>query len=338
MNVKDLEYLREMANKSGTEDFSDEQLKRVREALSTNVNADDTTEALDLTAKMIYEQSQSNDKFGRKRKVDVEKLDGLAKEIMDKGLFLGAENAIDYAKDVRFAVAKIQAEKGTIAKDDVNLMDSNYNHSILDSMLYEAKSPLAVKALIDKGANQLGAETDFDEIKDMLMGRVISGFDGKDSIKNNLGNLAVLIKTGLIDKPKDLDRLLKNPILFEKYPDMMSKLFEDDKDLPNKLENVKNREKLKEQKDDYLEERFTAVENAVKEKALFAIGRIKPTHRKQRKDFEKVGNTGDSIVKENNELYKNHYQEVADVQKEEAKKHVPEHIVEKWRQKKLLDK
>lgn len=331
MNMEDLKFLREMVVKSETEDFSDEQLQRIGNALRTNVNADDTTEALDLTAQIIYDQSMYTDKLGRKREVDVEKLDSLARDVIDKGFYLGATSAIDYAKDVRFFVAQKQAEKGTIAKEDVNLMDSNYNNSVLGSMLYEAKSPLAVKALIDKGANKLGAEDDFENIKDMLIRRVTSEYEfehkdyGENRVKNNLGNLAVLIKTGLIEKPKDLDRLLTNPELFEKYPDVMNKLFEGDKELPNKLEKIKNRENLKEQKDDYLKEKLTAVRNAIRNNSIFKIRKDGKAVRKQRPDYEVMGTTGDSVSKENNELHKKHYKEVADIQKDAAKEIMKQH-------------
>ena len=325
MNQKDLEYLRTMAEKSETKDFSDKELERISSALRTNVNADDTTEALDLTAHIIYEQSQYEDRLMRKRNVDIEKLDGLAREIIDKGLFLGASDAVDIAKDVQFDIALKQAKNGTISKEYVNLERGWNGSSVLDDLLYDSQSPKAVKSLIDKGGN-FGSETDSEEIKDRLIVRVTSGYKfqlqdfGEDNIKNNLGNLAVLVETCMIEKSEDLDRLLSNPELFEKYPNIMKKMFSYDKNLLEKLEDVKVRKENKEQNRDYLQDKLEKVRKALQK------SQRRPRKEDERKKLTRnyrMGETGEVTRKnlsENNRPSKEEIEYGTQIQTEAAKK------------------
>ena len=267
MNIEDLEYLREMVVKSETEDFSDEQLQRISGALRTNVNADDTTEALDLTAQIIYEQSQYTDRLGNDRKVNRENLHNLTKEVIYYGELLGATDALKTVDDFDFAM---DVSKENITEKNAN-RDNSFGNSFLESSLYASKSPEAIKSIIDKGG-KFNDEVEPNHIVNILLDRVTSDYNGQleefgeNSIKNNLENLAVLIETNMIEKPKYLDKLISNPELFEKYPDVMNKLFKDDKDLPNKLDNVRNREKSKaknKEETDYLQDKADVIEAAV---------------------------------------------------------------------------
>ncbi len=276
MNQEDLEYLREMAIKSETEDFSNEQLQKISSALRTNVNADDTTEALDLTAQIIEHQDGKN--------VDIEKLHDLTKEVIYHGGLLGAEDAIDRIDYFDFYM---EVRKEHVTDENVN-RESNGN-SFLESSLYSSKSPETIQSIIDKG----GKFREWENLADiswMLVNRLTSDYKGQlekygeNSVKNNLGNLAVLIETGLIEKPKDLDKLISNPELFEKYPDIMNKLFEGDKDLQAKLDNVKNREELKGKKDDYLQDKLNLLRERLGDKlgktADVKTGEVTDEHRK----------------------------------------------------------
>lgn len=344
INPKDLEYLREMAKRSETEDFSNEQLQKISSALRTNVNTDDTTEALDLTAQIIEHQDGKN--------VDVEKLHDLTKEVIYHGGLLGAEDAIDRIDYFDFSM---EVRKEHVTDENVN-RESNGN-SFLESSLYSSKSPETIKSIIDKGGKFREWEDPAD-ISCMLVNRLTSDYKGQlekygeNSIKNNLGNLAVLIETGIIEKTKDLDKLISNPELFEKYPDIMNKLFEGDKDLQAKLDNVKKRGELKDQKDDYLQEKLEEVRQAVKnlsrrrrrsEYAVIDADTGIPMH--LMRHYANMGKTGKSgseiytsgVVHEeegtpsvvSEEKMQKVYRKVADTQKDAAKEIMKKHLEEK---------
>ena len=102
-------------------DFSREDLQTISFALHTNVNADDTTEALDLTAQIVYEQSQCIDRLGNERNVDREKLHDLTKEVLYFGNNLGAEQAIQKVDDFDFAM---EVEKENVSDKNVNREDT----------------------------------------------------------------------------------------------------------------------------------------------------------------------------------------------------------------------
>ena len=295
MNTEDLKYLREMAEMSGSVDFSNEDLEKVGEALRTNVDASDTTEALDLTAEIIYQQSQYTNQWGNDRNVDIEKLHDLTKEVIYHGELLGAEDALKKVDDFDFIM---DVRRENVTDKNANRKDS-FGHSFLEASLYCSKSPKAIEAIIGKGG-KFSEEEHPSEVVNMLLERVTFGYNdeleefGENSIKNTLGNLAVLIETGLIEKPKDLDRLISNPILFEKYPDEMNKLFEGDKDLPRKLENMRAREHNKETTD-YLQDKSDDLRAA--------IHRIKMRQRRGERRVlhsDRDGETGNSLTGEVN--------------------------------------
>ncbi|MBP5399337.1 MAG: hypothetical protein J6Y53_02845 [Alphaproteobacteria bacterium] len=95
MNTKDLEYLRKMEKESTKRDFSEEEIRKIDEALRTNVSGNDTTEALDLSASIAETQVE---KYG----TDV---DSLLDTILYHGELLGAKNATDKATEAKFSLA-----------------------------------------------------------------------------------------------------------------------------------------------------------------------------------------------------------------------------------------
>ena len=303
-----------MSEESKTRDFSNEDLQNISKALRTNVNADNATETLDLTSHIVENQVRMN--------ADKEMLHNLTKEVIHYGKLLGAEDAIERVDYFDFYM---EVKKEHITDENVNR--ENNGNSFLEASLYSSKSPEVIQAIIDKG----GKLHESEEPKDigwMLLSRLTLDYNnqlkhfGENSVKNNLGNLAVLIESGLIEKSKELEQLISNPELFEKYPDIMNKLFEGDKDLPAKLANVQKRGELKEQKDDYLQNKLTAVKAAIRQ------------HRRTPRNDDtaivvprsySLGETGNSSTGKTNEFH----QRVADVHMIGAKRIMKKHLEEK---------
>lgn len=334
MNKEDLEYLREMATKSETENFTNEELEKISSALRTNVDADDTTEALDLTAQIICEQSQYENRLGLKRSVDHDKLHGLAQEVIYYGELLGAENAIQKIDDFDF---KMEVAKENVTDKNVNREDSS-GHSFLEASLYSSRSPKTIMNILDKGG-KFSEWDDPETVTGMLLDRVTFDYVnqekdyGENSIKNTLGNLVVLIERGVIEKPENLDKLYSNSELLKKYPEIMKRIFADDKDFESKVKNVEDREKLKKQKKDYLKDKMEEVRRAVEDNRVDSEplrsrrnGKIiKPSN------FETIsynlgeGETGNSLTKEINK----EHEILGKIRTEAAKKEIIKHDPEK---------
>ncbi len=390
MNQKDLEYLRKMEGEARQRAFSKEEIEHISEALRTNVDIADSTEALDLVGDIIDSQSKNN---------DIELLHGLINEVIYHGELLGAERAVHTAKDKELLVAakfidegrydefQEMREKGfdplyqgygpeylldvvkTLAgaeyleKEklipdgyfteydkrlyraypeqmdfyiahgaDVNAEDS-FGRTVLDNMIYASRPVESIKKVYQTGE----FITDPEDSVEMLLDRftVDYGYQvacyGEGSIKRNLNNFSFLIKEGIAEKPKDLDRLISNPELFEKYPETMKELFADDKHLEEKLAKVVERRELEKQPDDLLEEKQDKINKAVRR----LRGRLRPRRnfpdgdpRKEYWELKgkiKVGKTADVKT---GEVRKEH-KSAAEIQTEAAKRFMLEHRKQK---------
>ncbi len=331
MNQKDLEYLREMAVKSETEDFSDEQLQKISAALRTNVNADDTTEALDLTARIINEQAQSTNIHGEKRNTDnvaVEKLHSLAKEVIYHGELLGAQDALEMVDSFDFYQ---DVKKENVTDKNAKRVRYEDGGSFLYESILQSSSPESIKTILDKGGKFEVGDYPSYELVDLLLYRVTDKEPLKNSeeksVKNDLENMTILFDRGLADVPVNLDKLLSNPELFEKYPEIMKKMFNYDKSLLEKLEDVKSRKENKEinnQKKDYLQDKLESVRASISRRAKRKDDTSEETRIIVPRGYN-LGNTGNSSTGEINEFH----HRVADAQKNAAKEVMKKHLEEK---------
>lgn len=95
MNNKDLEYLRKMEEEASKRAFSKDEVEEVHNCLRTNVGANDTNEALDLSASIAQAQVE---KYG----TDV---DSMLDTILYQGEIKGAEDATIKATETKFDLA-----------------------------------------------------------------------------------------------------------------------------------------------------------------------------------------------------------------------------------------
>ena len=103
MNQKDLEYLRKMEGEARQRAFSKEEIEHISEALRTNVDIADSTEALDLVREIMDKQSFNN---------NVELFHGLADEVIYHGELLGANLAVLSAKTMEMNIAAKFIDEG----------------------------------------------------------------------------------------------------------------------------------------------------------------------------------------------------------------------------------
>ncbi len=323
MNQKDLEYLRTMAEKSETEDFSDKELEKISSALRTNVNANDTTEALDLTAQIVNEQAQSTNIHGENRNnnMTLDKLHSLAKEVIYYGKLLGAKDAIRKVDDFDFYM---DVKKENVTDENAKRVSWEDGHSFLYESVLASSSPKTIQTILNKGGKFVASDDPSYELVDLLLYRVTDNDHLKNSeeknVKNDLENMIILLDSGLADVPVNLDKLLSNPELFERYPNIMKKMFSYDKNLLEKLEDVKVRKENKEQNRDYLQDKLEKVRKALQK------SQRRPRKGDERKKLTRnyrMGETGEVTRKnlsENNRPSKEEIEYGTQIQTEVAKK------------------
>ena len=326
MDMKDLEYLRKMNEEKYNRQFSGEEIKKIHNALHTNVETEDATEALDITADIIEIQSA---RFG----VD-EKFENITNDIIHHGVILGATEAVETAEKIDF---NIKLKKENITDKTVNLVNPD-GYSFLHEAIWESKSPKVINDILDKGGKFVGYnDTHPDEMVYELVERVTSHYEyqlsqpnGEKNVKNDLENMTILMEKGLAYAPENLDKLLSNPKLFEKYPETMKKMFNYDDNLQEKLEEVKNRKENKGKNEDYLQEKLKAVRAS-----LNAHRRRPPRTRKGSEEEERklghnyrMGETGEITRKNLSEEEKPSEEDIkygTKVQTEAAKKFMKEY-------------
>lgn len=128
MNQKDLEYLRKMEEEKEKRAFSNQEIENIHNCLRTNVGANDTNEALDLSASIVQTQVKE---YGADA-------DSLLDTILHHADLNGAEDATEIATSTKFALAAhfIDSEQ----YDKFESMNFRYiNKEIIDDFLIDFK-------------------------------------------------------------------------------------------------------------------------------------------------------------------------------------------------------
>lgn len=191
--------------------------------------------------------------------------------------------------------------------EDINAED-DYHQTLLDHMIYESRPSESIEKLIKAGGESGRCDG---ELVDLILERVTAGYRGQISeygeknIQNNIENLVVLLNNGHTPGSKNLNELLSNPELFEKYPETMKKILRHDKKLIDKLNSVKERRELRENHpQDPLEERLKGAKEAISEERCKMRRDGKRFIRGPLRNAPELGKTGNSSTGEVTEIHK----------------------------------
>ncbi len=145
--------------------------------------------------------------------------------------------------------------------------ENNMGQTLPDKMIYSACPVESIKKVCEAG----GRISEPEDTVEMLVRRVTKDYAyqlryyGEKSVKNALDTISFMIE--IVGPSKDLNVLISNPELFEKYPEQMQKIFGNEVKVKEQLARIKSKKeqqrKINEQGIDPLAEKEKQIERAI---------------------------------------------------------------------------